>query len=71
MRKADVISYFGTQQKVAEELELSQSTIGEWPEVIPIAQAFIVERLTKGKAKGQLKVDFSLYPKVPARLRQQ
>jgi hypothetical protein len=67
MLKKDAISYYGTQQKLADAVERSQSTVAEWGEVVPLEHAFVLERLTRGR-KNALKVDLSLYSKVPAGL---
>jgi len=68
MRKADAVSHFGTQQKLAEALGRSQSTVAGWGEVVPLDCAFLLEKLTR-KNRDPLKVDLSLYPKVPKSLR--
>lgn len=65
MRKTDVISHFGTQQKVAEAMTaagfpISQRGVSGWPDPIPLERAVIIERITKG-TKKRLRVDFALY----------
>lgn len=62
MRKTDVLSHFGTQQRVAEALtaagyRISQRGVSGWGEIIPLSRAVVVEKVTKGK----LKVDLSMY----------
>lgn len=60
MRLNDAVSYFGTQQKLANALGISQGSISSWkPDQIPMARALQIERLTEGK----LKADLSLYVK--------
>lgn len=61
MRKADAVSYFKTQQKLADAVKRSQSTVAGWGEVVPLDHAFVLEKLTGGK----LKVNPALYPKLP------
>jgi hypothetical protein len=62
MRKTDVLSHFGTQQKVAEALtaagyRISQRGVSGWGDIIPLNRAVIVQKITRGK----LKVDLSMY----------
>jgi hypothetical protein len=60
MRLKDALSYFGTQQKLANALGISQGSISSWKQdQIPMARALQIERLTA----GQLKADLSLYTK--------
>ncbi|MFD2177784.1 Cro/CI family transcriptional regulator [Veronia pacifica] len=60
MFKQNAIHYFGSQQKTAEALGISQPAIANWKNIIPQKQALILERLTEGK----LVYDPSLYRKV-------
>lgn len=62
MRKSDAISYFGTQQRLADAIGRRQSTISEWDEVVPLEDAVLVELATRRKRK----VDFMLYPRARA-----
>ena len=58
MRLQDAVSYFGSQNKLAEALGMSQGSMSSWKrERIPLARALQVEKLTRGK----LKVDMTLY----------
>lgn len=66
MLKSDAISHFKTQQALADAIGRRQSTVSEWPEVVPLAAAVLIERVTRKKCR----VDYSLYPKVPAHLRE-
>lgn len=61
MRKSDAVSHFGTQQKLATAIGKSQSTVAEYPEVLPIGIALLVEKVSEGKVP----VDLSLYPEIP------
>lgn len=62
MLKADAVSYFGSQQKLAEAIHRSQSTIAGWGPIVPLEHAFILERMTAKRAR-KLKIDPALYPK--------
>lgn len=58
MRLSDAVSYFGTQQKLADALQIKQGAISSWNrDRIPMARALQIERLTDGK----LHADLSLY----------
>jgi hypothetical protein len=67
MLKSDAISYFGNQAKFAEEIGRAESTVSEWPDVLPLHVAVIVEKI----AHGQVSVDWSKYPDAPRALRPQ
>ena len=58
MRKTEVLTHYGTQQRVADALGISQRAVSGWGETVPLARAFALERLTD----GALKVDPTLYP---------
>lgn len=62
MLKSDAISYFGTQQKLAAAIGRAESTVSEWPDVVPLASAVLIERATRGKRK----IDYTLYPEARA-----
>lgn len=58
MRLNDAVSHFGTQQKLAEALGIKQGSISSWDrELIPLARALQIEKLTR----GVLKTDLSAY----------
>jgi DNA-binding transcriptional regulator YdaS (Cro superfamily) len=60
MRLQDALSHFGTQQKLAEALNIKQGSISSWDrDRIPLARALQVERLTQGRVK----VDMTIYVK--------
>lgn len=52
MKKKDVIKFFGTQEKTAKALNISQASVCKWGKNIPRLRAFEIERLTKGKLKA-------------------
>jgi hypothetical protein len=64
MRKSDAIAHYGSQQRLADALERAPSTISEWPEVVPLEPALILEYMTRGK-RNALRIDPALYPKLP------
>lgn len=70
MKKSDAIRYFGGQVNLARAVERAPSTVAEWPEIVPLDHAFVLQELTKHR-KPRLKVDYSLYPKLPKGLRPQ
>ncbi|HHX4653545.1 TPA: Cro/CI family transcriptional regulator, partial [Klebsiella pneumoniae] len=51
MRKSEVIEHFGGVSKTASVLGISHPAVCRWGEVIPQKQAFVIERITKGKLK--------------------
>lgn len=58
MRKETAVSYYGTQQKLADALGMTQGAMCSWnPERIPLARALQLEKITK----GVLKADLTLY----------
>ena len=59
MLKILVVEYYGGISKTAIALGISHPAVCRWGEVIPQKQAFVIERITKGK----LKYDASLYQK--------
>jgi predicted transcriptional regulator len=59
MEKSSVIQHFGSQQKVADALGITQSAVSAWPEQIPLKSALRLEEVTEGK----FTVDLALYLK--------
>lgn len=57
MKRKNVISYFGTQAKVADALGIKQPSVAEWSEIIPEQSALKLHVLTD----GALKYDPRLY----------
>ena len=57
MNKKDVLTYYGTQIKLAEALSISQASISNWGSIIPEKQALRLEKVTG----GELKYDALLY----------
>lgn len=55
MRLLDAVSHFGTQERLAKALGIQQGSISSWDrELIPLARALQVEKLTHGKLKADL-----------------
>lgn len=59
MHKTEVVEHFGGISKTANALGISHPAVCRWGEIIPEKQAFVIERITKGK----LKYDSKLYQK--------
>jgi transcriptional repressor of cell division inhibition gene dicB len=57
MRKTDVVRHFGSQKAVSEALEISESAVSQWGELIPPLQAHKLAELTR----GELSFDPRLY----------
>lgn len=57
MQKSEAVSHFGSQRKLAEALGISQPSVAGWGDLVPLGRAFLIERLTGGK----LKVNVRLY----------
>jgi len=65
MRKSDVLAYYdGNQSAVARALNITRASVNGWPDLVPEAQAYRLERITRGK----LKVDPRTYDLVKGRL---
>ncbi len=51
MLKDEAIKYFGSQRAIAEKLNLSDSAVSQWKEVVPERVALKLNRITNGKLK--------------------
>ncbi len=49
MRKKQVVKHFGGITKAAQALNISRQAVSKWPDIVPIKQAWKIERLTGGK----------------------
>ena len=49
MKTDQAIKYFGNKNKLAKVLGLNRSTVGRWGDIVPINQAWKIERITGGK----------------------
>ena len=54
MKTADAIAYFGSQSRLAKEIDISQPAISKWGEDVPTLRAFQIQILTGGKLKADL-----------------
>ncbi|WP_435237457.1 Cro/CI family transcriptional regulator [Psychromonas sp. PT13] len=54
MLKSEVLEYFGTQEKIAKALKISQASVSRWGAVIPRLRGYEIEKLTNGKLKAEL-----------------
>lgn len=62
VHKAEVVTHFGSQQKVADALTaggfpIGQRSISDWPDPIPMDRAVQLQYITN----GALKLDLDLY----------
>ncbi|MBG2875519.1 helix-turn-helix domain-containing protein [Proteus alimentorum] len=53
MFKNDVVKYFGSQRAVAKKLDVSDTAVHYWKNVIPEKAALKLSRITDGKLKYQ------------------
>lgn len=59
MNTHDVIQYFGDQATAARALGITRSAVNQWGDLVPLATAARLEKLTAGK----LALDISRYEK--------
>lgn len=59
MLKTEVVAHFGSQQAVADALNLSKQAISRWEDIIPQGVAYRLQIVTG----GVLQVDPSVYSK--------
>lgn len=57
MRKTDVHKHFKTWAAVGRAIGYTRSAVQQWPDIIPEAAAYRIERVTD----GALKVDPTIY----------
>lgn len=63
MNKKEVIAHFGSQSATARALGITRSAISQWGELVPLATAARLERITN----GALELDLNAYPrKIPS-----
>jgi hypothetical protein len=54
MRTEQAVKYFESKAKVARALGINRSAVTRWGDVVPIKQAWKLERLSKGKLAMRL-----------------
>lgn len=65
MWKTVVLAFYeNNQSEVARALRITRASVNAWPELIPEASAYRLERITHGK----LKVEPALYDQAKGRL---
>lgn len=62
MKTQEVIRHFGSQAAVARALGITSSAVNQWREVVPLATAARLEKITK----GELVLDVDQYVKPKA-----
>lgn len=58
MKTIDAIRYFGTASALAASVGISKSAVSQWGDLVPLATAARIEKITNGK----LRFDLSQYP---------
>jgi predicted transcriptional regulator len=53
MTTADAIRHYGTQQKLADALGITQSTVSEWGEFPPPLRQLQIQDLTRAKLRAE------------------
>jgi len=49
MKKKAAIKYFGGISETAQVLNISRQYVHQWPDIVPINQAWKIERISGGK----------------------
>ena len=49
MKKKTAIKYFKGVTNTARALNISKQAVSQWPDIVPIQQAWKIERISKGK----------------------
>lgn len=57
MRTSAAVKHFKKRIRIAEQLKITRAAVYQWGDIVPLASAYELERLTGGK----LKVDHALY----------
>lgn len=61
MRKVDAVSLYGSQAKLAEAIDRVPSVVSDWPEVVPLPWACLIEKMSRGRRRVNLDL-YSLPP---------
>ena len=51
MKRTDVIQFFGNQARTAKALGITRQAVCRWPEIVPLAAAARVEKISQGRMK--------------------
>ena len=51
MKKADVVAYYGSNNKTSKNIGLTRQAVDFWGEIIPITWAVKLDKLTDGELK--------------------
>lgn len=54
MNTSDVIRYFGSQSAAAKALGITRSAISQWGDLVPLATAARLEKLTNNRLKIEI-----------------
>lgn len=66
MKKHDAIRHYGSQQKLADALGISQPSVANWGEFVPLQHARRLAEMTQ----GALRFDPKLYQQIESARRQ-
>ncbi len=53
MTTAQALKHYGTQQKLADALDIAQSSVSEWGEFPPKLRQLQLQQITKGRLKAE------------------
>ncbi len=51
MRTIDAIKHYKTEYQLAKELDISRQAVSKWGDLVPIARAYEIERISGGAVK--------------------
>ncbi len=54
MTKSEAMQFFGSQQTIADLLNIDQSAVSLWGDTVPLQRQAQLQLLSKGKLKAQL-----------------
>jgi DNA-binding transcriptional regulator YdaS (Cro superfamily) len=65
MKTADAIQHFGTGAALAGALGISRAAVSQWGELVPLATAARLEKLTDGRLVLDIDAYAAPIPRVP------